>query len=345
MKANLLDEMLSDMSCQSALHRPSQFWEKALLEIGTELCGENIKNFRQLPGAKRCFVPTYQLDSLAFYGQEFVELIANLPGNEKLETQKGRALFEWLRNGAYLANSDYRTYMAGDNCSESKVGCPDEHWNFEGRNFSRSMLNYLNGLVFLKQNVDTSDLSKVLEVGGGFGTLGEILLKDTDRDYAYVDVDIPPSAFAASYYLNSIYPEGSFFDYQFAKRAAEIEMDKFSGSALVVCPWQLEKIRGPIDLFVNFISFQEMEPEIVEHYLDHVQRLESKYALIRNLREGKPKRSETCPWGVDRPILGSDYDRMFRARGFELVATNVYPFGFKTVDGFHSELRLYKAED
>jgi putative sugar O-methyltransferase len=347
---NLKKEMISDMAQQEAIFRPTPFWERALHKIGDELSEDALANFRRLPGAKQCFVPTYQLESLSYYGREAVNAVREvLPDQAK--SQKGAALFEWLSTGAYLATSDYRAYRAGDRidcapdlsqCSESTLGNPDEQWEFEGKFYSRSMLNYLNGLVFLKQNVDTSGIERVIEIGGGFGTLGEILFQDSSRDYAYVDIDIPPAAYAASYYLNAIYSGAKFVDYKAAKTRGALNAEELLGCAAVICPWQLEKLQGSFDLFVNFISFQEMEPEVVEHYLDHMKRLECKFALIRNLREGKPKRSEARPWGVDHPILSQDYDRMFADRGYRLVADNVYPFGFKTVDGFHSELRLYQ---
>ena len=350
MNSELLDEMRSEMAEQSPLHRPTPFWDQALRHIGDEIRGSAIDQFRRIPSVKDCFVPTYQLESLAYFGADYVDAVKGLPF-EALKSQKGAALIEWLSNGAFLATSDYRAFIAGDRpelvpqlseCSESTVGDPDEQWVFEGRRYSRSMLNYLNGLVFLKQHVDTSSITKVLEIGGGFGTLGEILLKAPDRDYTYVDVDIPPAAFAASYYLSSIYPEGAFADFIEAKNWNVFQVEKLKGRAAVICPWQLEKIEGSFDLLVNFISFQEMEPNVVENYLDHMKRLGCKFALIRNLREGRPKRSESRPFGVEDPILGKDYDQMFERRGYGLVATNVYPFGFKTVDGFHSELRLYE---
>jgi hypothetical protein len=93
-------------------------------------------------------------------------------------------------------------------------------------------------------------------------------------------------------------------------------------------------------MFVNFISFQEMEPDVVRHYLNHVSHLNARYMLMRNLREGKQKATSESPIGVEEPIRGTDYDGFLRHYG--LIATNTEPFGFKTVDGFHSELRLYE---
>ena len=33
--------------------------------------------------------------------------------------------------------------------------------------------------------------------------------------------------------------------------------------------WEIENLVGDIDLFVNFISFQEMEPQIVKNYAEN----------------------------------------------------------------------------
>ena len=102
---------------------------------------------------------------------------------------------------------------------------------------------------------------------------------------------------------------------------------------------QIEKLKGSIDLFVNFISFQEMEPNIVSNYIDHVQRLKPEIVLIRNLREGKQVKKEKG-LGVKNPILKKDYIEMFC--DYKLVKSNVLEYGLETVDGFNSELLLLK---
>jgi putative sugar O-methyltransferase len=348
---DLLREMMLDMRQQDSLYRPTVFWAAALKELGEVLIAENLPVFRRLPSAKRYFVPTYGLESLSHFGGDTVDEIRELLG-DRIASGKSKHLFEALSNGAFLAASDYRAFRAGDrtesppdleNCTESSVGSPDEQWEFDGNLYSRSMLNYLNGLVFLKQHIDTTQIQRVIEIGGGFGTLGEILLGDSDRDYTYVDVDIPPTALAAAYYLGTLFPE-KFYGFQAAQGADQIHVDQLHGKCAVICPWQLEKLCGSFDLAVNFISFQEMEPAVVENYLAQLARLNCRFVLIRNLREGKPQRTSNRPSGVEKPICGPDYDRMFETCGYELVATNVYPFGFKTVDGFHSELRLFEKK-
>jgi putative sugar O-methyltransferase len=59
--------------------------------------------------------------------------------------------------------------------SESSYGDPVEHFEFSGRKFSRSALNYLLELAFLKKNLGGDVPRVVLEIDGGFGTLGEVM--------------------------------------------------------------------------------------------------------------------------------------------------------------------------
>jgi hypothetical protein len=110
----------------------------------------------------------------------------------------------------------------------------------------------------------------------------------------------------------------------------------------VLCSWQIEKIVGQIDLFVNFISFQEMEPHTVKNYLNHVMRLGARWILLRNMKEGKNIRNNDSV-GVVTPILGDDYLSMLP--GYELIERNVIPYGYQTVDNFNSELILLKLKE
>ena len=84
-----------------------------------------------------------------------------------------------------------------------------------------------------------------------------------------------------------------------------------------------------------------MEPEIVSNYLRNVSRLEAKWILLRNMREGKQIQKEGHV-GVKTPIRSDDYVSMLD--NYNLVARNVHPFGYETVDGFHSELQLFKRK-
>ena len=101
--------------------------------------------------------------------------------------------------------------------------------------------------------------------------------------------------------------------------------------------WKIENLKGTIDLFVNFISFQEMEPDIVKNYVSHIQRLSPEWILLRNMREGKQLAS-AFKTGVKKQIMTEDYVNYFF--DYQLVKSSVLEFGFETVDGYNSELLI-----
>lgn len=338
-----LQLMLEDLENQKSIYKPTAFWEKASRLLVQEFKEKGFESFRAGGATRDFFVPTYGAPGSGLS----VELIATLEElSIKSHGMESKAHLGLMRdlNGEAWAHADYRTVLAGDpvdklpnisTVSEASVGNPKEHFKFDRRYFSRSFLNYLQGLVFLKRNVETRSINRVIEIGGGYGTLGEILHQA--GDYAYVDVDIPPTSAVSTYYLSSVGTH-SVIPYSQTRHLSQIECPAPKQS-MVLCPWQLPLLQGRFDLAVNFISFQEMEPVVVKNYLSEIDRLETTYVLLRNLREGKPKLSDGAVYGVKTPILGDDYDRFLI--NYDLLDTNVVPYGYKTVDGFHSELRLY----
>lgn len=340
----LLEQMQADMAGQPALFQPTPFWQAASERIITELAAAGFADFRQLAAIRDFFVPSYGPPGNMLSPAQAAHLEATLLDTVARGSKTHLTLRQAL-DGEAWALADYRTFLAGDRpeiapdlsrVSESTVGNPPDAFEIEDRRFSRSMLNYLHGLVFLKQQLGDTGIRTVLEIGGGYGTLGEIL-SQTGRDYAYVDVDIPPTSAVASYYLAQ-QPGIELTDYEETRGEGPIAVPA-PGRQMVLCPWQLPRLTGQVDLLWNFISFQEMEPEVVRFYLAQGARLGARYVLLRNMREGKQKRSAANPVGVDRPIRGEDYDTFLP--GYRLQATNVFPFGYRTIDGYHSELRLY----
>lgn len=111
-----------------------------------------------------------------------------------------------------------------------------------------------------------------------------------DARIVYVDVDIPPVAAVATFYLEKVFGVGSVLTYEISREMDIIDIEQISSNYMcaVLCPWQLPRVRGEVDLFVNFISFQEMEPDIVATYIQLVQPLTRSFVLIRNSRQGKP---------------------------------------------------------
>lgn len=347
-KYKLLDLMIEDNKSQDTLYKPTSFWEVCSQQIADDLKENGIENFRALNTPKSFFAPTYAfinyLDDEKSYDKIRDEL-KNVTNDFKMSKK-----LENLLDGYSHAFSDYRVLKATnkdikpftDKVSESGIGNPLEQYEFEGRKFSRSFLNYSLGLNFLKYHVDTSNISTVMEIGGGFGTLGEILLGDERNEIFYINIDIPPVAYVSTYYLQNAFKDKKIADYATLKdkKVLDIEDLKEKYDAINTCSWQIEKLQGKIDLFVNFISFQEMEPDVVNNYCTYIRKLNPEFVLLRNIKEGKKKKDENTLYGVEIPILADDYDTFLPE--YELIAVDSTIFGFITEDNFHSQLRLYK---
>lgn len=344
-----INDIINDMCDVDSCYKPSHFWQTGSSRIQQDLDNMGIESFRSFPSALGYFVPSYRFAGWINQKGKYEDFSGLSSGFLQGDIKASLAMESFL-SGRVAAEADYRVFAASNTniapytitFSESDVGKPAEQFEFEGKRYSRSSLNYLLGLNFLKQQLGEVEVSTVLEIGGGFGSLGEILLSDPRNDSFYINVDIPPTCIFSSYYLKQTFGEDKVGDYADLKSLPDHSIDSLRQQfkAIVICPWTLPDLIGKVDLFVNFISFQEMEPDIVKNYLNEVDRLESRFVLLRNLREGKQVAINPGDVGVKTPILGEDYDDFLP--NYELVATNVSPFGFKTVDGFHSELRLYR---
>lgn len=341
-----LDQALQALEKQTEVYRPTAFWRDASLQIAREMAEQGVENFRRIPTALGFFVPNYS-GSASGIQPEQARALKSTMLTEFPQASKSHQALDHFLSGKQAALADYRVLLASAreehlpkllDFSESKYGNPVEQFEWDGRRYSRSALNYLLGLSFLKQHLQGDVPRTVLEIGGGFGTLGDIWAQSGIADWRYIDIDIPPTQYAADHYLKASLGTEQVSGFDELPESGPVAIDDLK-PASVLCSWQIEQLVGKVDLFVNFISFQEMEPAVVQNYLHHVDRLQARWILLRNLREGKQKRN-AASLGVEQPIRSDDYQSMLGR--YELVASNVHPFGFQTVDGFHSELLLFK---
>lgn len=339
--------LLEQMANQAELYRPSIFWAEASKDIIEQFEKEGLEHFRSQIQPLMYFVPTYGHPGNGIQAS-IVQSVKTVLEKERV-TSKQQAAFNGFLNGESSALADYRVLQAANffvefkgllDFSESQIGSPIEQFEFEGKFYSRSALNYLLGLSFFNQFMDLSEIHTVMEIGGGYGTLGEITQKVLPGS-KYIDIDIPPTLFASDFYLSHVFGKDKVTQLENYLELESLLIEDLAPIS-VLPSWKIEALKGQVDLFVNFISFQEMEAHIVQNYLNHVTRLESKWVLLRNMREGKQTRKQHRV-GVEKPILSEDYVRMLP--DYELVSTNVLPFGFKTTDNFHSELMLFKRSN
>ena len=284
-----LELMLADMWQAPPEFQPTNFWQRGLQPIVDDIGLHGFATFRAHRSAQGFYVPTYARREYGRHRDRIERGLSVLPARRADSVR-------WRLDGRLLAWSDVRLVAATDidggidvaNVSESAVGGGEIH-TVHGRRVTRSLNNYSRALTLLKRSVDTSDLVSCLEIGGGYGTLGEILLTARPDDGFFVNVDIPPVAAVSTYYLSEIFGRDAVLGYSESREMETIDLDSLRERyrAIVLCPWQLPKVSGTVDLFANFMSFQEMEPDVVERYCRLVSPLTQRWVLMRNSARGK----------------------------------------------------------
>ena len=335
---------LSAAENQDHLYQATVFWKKGIEEILYDFETLSIENFRNWPSSHKYFVPTYNHFWNVFKNQEETKLIEFIDSFQFNSKQKNT--LKNLYSGFTEAESDFRVLKSAIsntendfllNFSETDLGNPKEQFSFEGKKFSRSSLNYLMGMACLGKFVELQKIHSIIEVGGGFGSLGEIIEKTWPSECKYLNFDIPPICNISDYYLRII--AKSF------KGINEIsKYDIFSFNDLqkinVAPNWKIANFCDDLDLFVNFISFQEMELEVIENYFNYIQKMRPSYILLRHIREGKQKLSKTNKIGVKEPTTPIIYQRLLK--NYEQLYSCALPFGRVTHDNFHSDILIFK---
>ncbi|WP_432945615.1 putative sugar O-methyltransferase [Kribbella sp. CA-253562] len=319
--SGLTARTLAELQTCEPLYRPTNFWTGGLTELLDDLKSHGLERFKSWPHSTRWFYPRYG------NGFSNATIAATFEAAAKVNPWADQAWISAALNGSLEARRDFD--VAGvcwnhdrwpadlDSFGESTVGTPAQAYPV-GRNgqvrFGRPYLSYLILLAALSNHVDAAPRS-FLEIGGGFGVLGEIVLA-RDPEARYVDIDIPPLVTVASYYLTELFGTSRVLSYDASvPSSGPVEVPR----SAVLPSWRIADVRADFDVFVNSFSFQEMEPDVVDNYIEIVCAKNVRYAVSLNARHGTYKAERPGGWGSLRPVNSADIIEMFTRRGYELV--------------------------
>jgi putative sugar O-methyltransferase len=308
-------------TCDPA-YRPTNFWQSGVHRLLDEMSDIGLEAFKTWPEAFFWFYPVYGKGITTPTIRKLVRAASAAQGDD---------VAGWARRalrGVHEARRDYDVACTAwdqerwptdlEGYGESEVGRPTQTYKL-GQGpalFTKPYLNYLLGLAALSRHVDEPP-RRFLELGGGFGVLGEIVLA-RDAGAAYVDVDIPPLLTVASYYLTALFGDQRIVSYD--DRVPDAGPLDLAGTSACLPSWRLPDLVGEYDVFWNSFSFQEMEPSVVANYVDVVADLGVRYVVSLNSRQGKPV-GEVGEVGVREQVTSARIVSLFEARGYRLVST------------------------
>ncbi len=318
--------LLDGIDACDPLYRPTNFWQPGLHAILADLESPGLTSFKSWPSADFWFYPLYGAGvSQSAVKSLYRQLSASHPGLKKGGWQRALNGFHQARrdfDAVRLSWDQQRWPFDLNGHGEDSTGRPPARYRLTDADdvrWGRPYLNYLLCLAALSHHVDAPPRS-FLEIGGGFGVLGEIVMQ-RDTWTRYVDLDIPPLLTVASFYLSTIF--GS-------DRVLTPDQVPVDGSITVprsgcIPNWRVPDVVGPFDVFVNSYSFQEMEPDVVANYIEAIAAIGVTYVVSLNSRHGKPRRVTTTPEdsggtapGVLDPVTSSRIVSMFEQSGYEL---------------------------
>ena len=316
---------LAEIDSADPLYKPTNFWQPGLQQLLADMDQIGLPRFKSWPTATYWFYPTYGANLTPETTTAAVARAIEL----QPDAQQHEARLRQGLDGAAEARRDlevariiwdqerwpFKVMARG----ESQVGAPPQHFHLDGgkRGWTKPYLNYLLCMAALSRHVDRPPRS-VLEIGGGFGVLGEILMRRS-KEVRYVDLDIPPLLTVASYYLRELF--GERIDVYDDTWAGRVGPDR----SAVLPSWRIDDADGPFDLFVNCFSFQEMEPHVVANYVAKVAEKDVSYVVSLNSRKGKPKASDGGI-GVVEQVTSARIVEMFAGHGYEQLGSYGPPY-------------------
>lgn len=313
---------LDELESADPLYRPTQFWQPGVRSLLDDMGRRGMETFKSWPSSAYFFYPRYS-PTLSY-----AQLDQLLPHLREVAPSASEAWFHNNMIGANEANKDIDVvlaYLASgqlplqiDRYGESELGTPPQRYRPfgpEGPAFGRPFINYLKIISAASPYLDPGFRS-VMELGSGFGVLGEIL-GGMDREIQYVNVDIPPLSVVADYYLTGVGAGPILRNLDLADGATVVL--ESGGRSACLSPWHLPGIEGRADVFVNAFSFQEMEPAVVANYASQIARLGTQVVISLNSRRGKPL-AETNEIGVREQVTSDSIAREFASHGYEVVA-------------------------
>lgn len=322
----LLELFLRDMERQSDLWKPTNYWKGQCRRMQQQLSVAGLAGFRtnwQLMrgidlGPKQAGMNrrapwrspltgwlARRLPPTSRYEREIEDVIAAADAANMAHIDVEIALlYQLLRQSTCAA-----TILS--KVEDSGIGNPNLY-AFDGRRYSSNLLHHVALLALMfRLSGTTTGCRRVVEIGGGYGALPEILVKlQADALDYFVAIDIPPLVYVTTQYLKAVFP-GRVVDYREVRSAGAISPADIRGKILVIPPWTVPALRLEYDLFWNSASFQEMEDEVVDNYLEHIGGA-SRSIFINTLTAGHRQGLG----GQLHPISFDKLAREIRAKGF-----------------------------
>jgi putative sugar O-methyltransferase len=187
----------------------------------------------------------------------------------------------------------------------SDFGAPQDIFEVNGRKYTMPFLNYYLRYCFAHKHVRFKGNEIVVELGSGSGYQTEVL-KKVYPGMTIICLDLPAQIFLCQEYLTESLGKENVVGTEMTLKWKDLQGLK-KGHVHCLGNWQIPLLRNlKYDLFWNAASFGEMEPDVVENYLNYVKG-NCRWIYLLQARHGKETSGKVQ---VKKPIVFADYGRL-----------------------------------
>ena len=189
--------------------------------------------------------------------------------------RKKRILSEGLDDAMNEQNKlDLLDHLSNFDINFLKKSLPDK--NVGNSNYSHKILGYYIDYSIIhhlkwyeKIHKYIFNQSTILEIGGGFGSLARIILKNNDVKYFLID--LPEVNLICNYYLQNHFPEKKIFNYKnFIKGNLKNEINNYD--IFILPPNIIENEEIKFNFIINTRSFMEMTYATIQNYFKLIHK-------------------------------------------------------------------------
>lgn len=281
-----MENIVAGYKKSAPIYQPSLFWQEYADKHSRKLDTDGYANF------KRTLNLNYFYFNVGIKSKQFFKQITGLLRETNLSFLK--ILFElrfedppksifpenrhiWLYKLFMslliekVRKDDHLELLAG--LSEPPVGAPFRiYW--KGRLISQDILNSILEFYVINEhvNLQSGSITRVAEIGAGYGRLAFVFLSALPAKYAIFD--IPPALYVAQRYLSEIFPDRRIFKYRDFNDFEEIREEYENSRVAFFLPHQMELLPPKyFDVFASISSFGEMRHEQINNYFRLIDRL------------------------------------------------------------------------
>jgi len=345
----LLSMMVRDTAQAPAVFRPTNYWKVYEDRFLPELLAVGLSDYRRRKGSvlssfgatdlKPCGA-SVDLNKSRLFNNRFsrrlpgwrwlctqLSTILNRPGNIPVTIDLYDCTIEDLKFTAYSLARLYGQSTGArpiEHLDCSLAGNPEDIIEMDGRAYTMRALYYYLRYAYCRQFIDFENVSLIVELGSGSGKQVEVIRK-LHPQISFLLFDIPPQLYVCEQFLRHIFPD-SVRSYELNRQCRSLSRPP-GGSIGIFGSWQFPLISGlTVDLFWNAVSFQEMEPEVVENYLGYVSASANAVYLQQRMG-GKELASEPGRIGVLKQTTLADYRRGLKSFDLVDLSESLRPLG------------------